>query len=100
VRRGEYDVPSFFTPHGHYGGFLWRGIVAYLLAVAIEVPFINQTFYTGSLVKALGGADISWVVGGIAGTVFYLIALRIPDRRVPVVVRAAAAPAIEADALD
>jgi nucleobase:cation symporter-1, NCS1 family len=78
VRRGEYDVRSFFTPSGAYGGVLWRGLIAYILAVAVQVPFIDQTFFTGPLVEPLGGIDISWVVGGVAGVVFYLIALRIP----------------------
>jgi NCS1 family nucleobase:cation symporter-1 len=76
VKRGDYDVPSFFTPHGIYGGYLWQGLIPYLLAIAVEVPFIDQTFYTGPLVSKLGGTDISWVVGGVAGFVFYLIALR------------------------
>jgi nucleobase:cation symporter-1, NCS1 family len=80
VKHGDYDVASFFTPRGRYGGFLWRGLIAYVLAVAVQIPFIDQTFYTGPLVKALGGTDISWVVGGVAGVVFYLIALRIPTR--------------------
>jgi NCS1 family nucleobase:cation symporter-1 len=44
----------------------------------VQVPFIDQTFYTGPLVGTLGGTDISWVVGGVAGVVFYLIALQIP----------------------
>jgi purine-cytosine permease-like protein len=55
----------------------WSGRHA---AVAVQVPFIDQTFYTGPLVKALGGIDISWVVGGVAGFVFYPIALRVPAR--------------------
>ena len=80
VKHGDYDVASFFTPKGRYGGFLWRGLIAYVLAVAVQVPFIEQTFYTGPLVKNLGGIDISWVVGGVAGFVFYLIALRVPTR--------------------
>ena len=80
VKHGNYDVASFFTPKGRYGGFLWRGLIAYLLAVAIQVPFIDQAFYTGPLVNAIGGVDISWVVGGVAGFVFYLIALRVPAR--------------------
>jgi NCS1 family nucleobase:cation symporter-1 len=81
VKHGEYDVMSFFTPAGRYGGYLWRGLVAYLLAVAVQIPFIDQAFYTGPLVKVLGGVDISWVVGGVAGVLFYLIALRFPARR-------------------
>jgi nucleobase:cation symporter-1, NCS1 family len=80
VRHGDYDVASFFTPAGRYGGFLWRGLIAYVLAVAVQVPFIDQAFYTGALVGPLEGTDISWVVGGVAGVVFYLIALRVPAR--------------------
>jgi NCS1 family nucleobase:cation symporter-1 len=56
VKHGDYDVASFFTPKGRYGGFLWRGLIAYVLAVAIQVPFIDQAFYTGPLVKTLGGS--------------------------------------------
>lgn len=78
VKHGDYDVRSFFTPKGKYGGILWRGLIPYLLAVGVQVPFIDQTFYTGPLVSTLGGIDISWVVGGVAGFVFYMIALRIP----------------------
>jgi nucleobase:cation symporter-1, NCS1 family len=78
VRHGDYDVRSFFTPRGIYGGYRWQGLVPYLLAIAAEIPFIDQTFYTGPLVSSLGGADISWIVGGLAGLVFYLIAMRIP----------------------
>ena len=78
VKHGEYDVASFFTPRGRYGGFLWPGLIAYVLAVAAQVPFIDQPFYTGPLVKTLGGTDISWIVGGLAGFVFYLIAIQRP----------------------
>ena len=45
-----------------------------------EVPFIDQTFYTGPLVRVLGGTDISWIVGAVAAVVFYLIALQVPAR--------------------
>jgi NCS1 family nucleobase:cation symporter-1 len=80
VKHGDYDVASFFTPRGRYGGFLWRGLISYVLAVAAEVPFIDQTFYTGPLVRVLGGTDISWIVGAVAAVVFYLIALQVPAR--------------------
>jgi NCS1 family nucleobase:cation symporter-1 len=83
IKHGDYDVASFFTPNGLYGGFLWRGLIPYLLAVGLEVPFIAQTFYTGPFVKPLGGIDISWVVGGVAGFVFYMIAVRVPARGAP-----------------
>ena len=56
----------------------WRGLIPYALAIGCEIPFIDHTFYTGPLVKPLGGVDISWVVGGVAGFVLYMIAMSIP----------------------
>jgi NCS1 family nucleobase:cation symporter-1 len=77
VRHGNYDVPSFFTPTGQYPGFIWRGLIPYIIAVAAEVPFISQQFYTGPLVSSLGGVDISWIVGGVVAFVLYMVAVRI-----------------------
>jgi purine-cytosine permease-like protein len=85
IKHGQYDVPSFFTPTGIYGGWLWRGIIPYVLAVLAEVPFVNQTLYKGPLVDTLGGVDVSWIVGGVSAVLFYWIAMRIgTDRRVGV----------------
>jgi nucleobase:cation symporter-1, NCS1 family len=72
VRHGDYDVASFFTPDGAYGRFAWRGLLAYLTGLAAELPFVSQPDYTGWLVKPLGGADISWLVGWIIAAGVYL----------------------------
>jgi NCS1 family nucleobase:cation symporter-1 len=90
VRRGEYDVASFFNPDGIYGKFAWRGLLAYIIGLGAELPFVYQPDYTGPLVSSLGGADISWLVGWVvaAGTYLYL-ASRAPQ---PSRGRPAAAP--------
>jgi NCS1 family nucleobase:cation symporter-1 len=72
VRRGDYDVASFFTADGIYGKFAWRGLLAYLIGLGAELPFVSQPDYTGPLVKALGGADISWLVGWVVAARMYL----------------------------
>jgi nucleobase:cation symporter-1, NCS1 family len=72
VRHGSYDVASFFTPSGAYGRFAWRGLLAYVIGLAAEWPFVSQPDYTGPLVKPLGGADISWLVGWFAAALVYL----------------------------
>ena len=51
VRRGNYDVASFFTADGAYGRFAWRGLLAYAIGLAAEWPFVSQPDYTGPLVK-------------------------------------------------
>jgi nucleobase:cation symporter-1, NCS1 family len=84
VRRGDYHVASFFMADGRYGGFLWRGLIAYAVGLAAEWPFVSQPDYIGPLVKPLGGADISWLVGWVvaAGVYLLLIRMRPADDRV------------------
>ena len=48
-----------------------------MIALGAQVPFIDQTLYVGPMVKVLGGADISWLVGFVVAGVGYLIATRI-----------------------
>jgi NCS1 family nucleobase:cation symporter-1 len=72
VRHGSYDVPSFFTASGTYGRFAWRGLLAYAIGLGIEWPFVSQPEYTGPLVRPLGGAHVSWLVGWFAAAIVYL----------------------------
>jgi NCS1 family nucleobase:cation symporter-1 len=76
VRRGEYHVASFFMAQGRYGRFLWRGLLAYAIGLLAEVPFVYQPDFTGFMVKHLGGADISWLVGWIVSAAVYLLLVR------------------------
>jgi NCS1 family nucleobase:cation symporter-1 len=71
IKRGRYDVRSFFTPSGVYGRIQWWPCICYVITLAVQVPFLDQAFYTGAFVKALGGADISWLVGFAVGSGLY-----------------------------
>jgi NCS1 family nucleobase:cation symporter-1 len=73
VRRRTYDIASFFTPDGVYGKVAWRGLAAYVAGVAAEIPFTAQPDFKGPLVSALGGADISWLVGFFTAALIYLV---------------------------
>jgi len=76
IRHGHYDVGSFFRADGVYGKFAWRGLLAYAIGLAVEWPFVSQPDYTGPLVKTLGGADISWLVGWVVSAAVYLVLMR------------------------
>jgi NCS1 family nucleobase:cation symporter-1 len=76
VRRARYDVGAFFLPASTYGNVAWRGLLAYAAGLAAEWPFVSQPDYTGPLVKMLGGADISWLIGWVAAAAVYLVAMR------------------------
>jgi NCS1 family nucleobase:cation symporter-1 len=73
VRHQQFDIDAIFDPNGRYGRVSWRAMIAYLLGVAVEVPFMSTTFYTGPLVSHLGGADISWIIGLVVSSVAYFI---------------------------
>jgi nucleobase:cation symporter-1, NCS1 family len=76
IRRARYDVAAFFVPGGAYGNLAWRGLLAYAIGLAAEWPFVSQPDYTGPLVKILGGADISWLVGWFTAAAVYLLLMR------------------------
>lgn len=53
------------------------GIITYVVGVLIQMPFIATGFYTGPLVDSLGGVDISWIVGLVATSIIYYVAVKI-----------------------
>jgi nucleobase:cation symporter-1, NCS1 family len=72
VKKGSYDVPEFFKPNGGiYGRVQWPALVAYILGIAVQVPFMDTTWYEGTVAKAING-DISWIVGLAASALLYL----------------------------
>jgi len=76
VRRGQYSITELFKQNGIYGQWNWRGLTAYGVGVASMVPFYNLSFYEGPATKALGGADISFLVGIVVAAVLYYILAR------------------------
>ncbi len=84
VRKGDYDVKAFFEPGGGvYGLFNWPAVIAYILGVLIQIPFMSTSFYTGPIAVSLGHVDTAWIVGSIATTIIYLGLVKVmsPDRK-------------------
>jgi len=73
VRRGRYSISEMFKRDGVYGLWNWRGIVTYVVTLAVMVPFMNLGFYEGPVSVALGGVDIAFFVGiPVAGILYWL----------------------------
>ena len=79
IRHGDYDVEAFFDPSGGpYGRIGWVGMAAYLIGIAVEVPFMSTTLYTGPAASAMNGTDLSWIVGlVITVPLYYFLARRL-----------------------
>jgi nucleobase:cation symporter-1, NCS1 family len=76
LRRGQYDVASFFRQDGGiYGRVNAAAVACYLLGILVQLPFIASSLYTGSVARALGGVDVSWIVGlAVTSPVYFFIA--------------------------
>src|SRR5271165_193144 len=80
VRKGHYSVREIFNPHGMYGRWNWRGLLAYGVGFAAMAPFFSIAgLYIGPVAAALGGADIAMLVGLPVATLVYLWACRSLD---------------------
>ncbi|POB09434.1 cytosine permease [Sulfobacillus sp. hq2] len=76
VRHGQYDIPSILHAGGQYPKFNRRSLFTFVLTTVIEIPFINTTLYEGPIAKAMGGADISWIVGLIVASTLYFVLMK------------------------
>ena len=77
VKHGQYDVASFFKPDGGiYGRFNVPACAVYVIGVAVQVPFISTTLFTGPVAKSLSDVDLSWLVGLVVVCPLYYYAAR------------------------
>lgn len=76
VRRGHYAITEIFNPAGIYGRWGSRGLVSYFAGLIAMIPFMYTSFYVGPVAEALGGTDLSFVVGLLVAGGLYLILSR------------------------
>jgi nucleobase:cation symporter-1, NCS1 family len=76
IRHGQYDIPELFKTDGKYGQVNWFALIVYGLTVLVEWPFMNNEWIVGAAAKALGGADIAWIVGFVFAAVVYWVGAR------------------------
>ena len=75
VRKGRYSIEDLFRLDGIYGRFRWPVITVYLISIALQIPFLQLSFYSGPVARLIG-ADIAWVPGLIVPAVAYYLVER------------------------
>jgi NCS1 family nucleobase:cation symporter-1 len=83
LRHGQYDVQSFFRQDGGiYGRVNAVAVQCYLIGILVQLPLVATPLYTGPLARAMGGIDLSWIVGlAVTGPGYYWLARRSQSRR-------------------
>jgi NCS1 family nucleobase:cation symporter-1 len=83
LRHGQYDVASFFRQDGGiYGRINGAAVTCYVVGILVQLPFIASHLYTGPVARALGGVDLSWIVGlAVTSPAYYWLARRSQGRQ-------------------
>lgn len=101
LRRNRYDGRALTderrgSPFWYDRGVFWPGVVAMLVATTVAALSANTTLYIGPIAAALGGADLSAIVGPlVAGGLYAVLWLTTRPYRDP-----AARPFASVDAHD
>ncbi|ENT2994937.1 cytosine permease [Raoultella planticola] len=81
ISAGAVDIPALSDPQQRYGYWNLYAIAVYIVGVLIQLPFIENPLYHGSLTWLFAGNDVSWIIGWFGTGVLYYT-LRRFDRRV------------------
>jgi nucleobase:cation symporter-1, NCS1 family len=82
LRHGQYDVASFFRRDGGiYGRINSAAVTCYAIGILVQLPFISSPVYRGPIARAIGGIDLSWIVGlAVTSPAYYWLAKRSQGR--------------------
>ncbi|WP_217133645.1 purine-cytosine permease family protein [Leucobacter chinensis] len=86
LRRVRYDEVDLFDERPgarlwYWHGWSVAGIVATLVGGGITALSISTTIYVGPIAQALGGADFSIMLGGVASALCYTLLFRRAQKR-------------------
>lgn len=78
LRRNRYDGRALAdlrpgSPFWYSSGWFLPGTVAMVVATTVAVLMANTTLYVGPIAAALGGADLSAIVGPVLGGGLYAV---------------------------
>lgn len=74
VRKGHYKIADLLTPDGMYGSWNYRGLLAYGLGLAVQVPFmVLPGLFIGPLAAKIDDVDIAFILGLVVSGVAYLL---------------------------
>jgi nucleobase:cation symporter-1, NCS1 family len=87
LRRGQYDARGIHSQAGAAGRYWgWHGLnpagcIAMAAGMSIAALSMKSPIYNGPLATALGGADLSWVLGFPVSLLLYLALTALFERR-------------------
>ena len=87
LRRNRYDGQALHdesptSPVWYRNGINWCGVTAQVVGTTLALLCVNSTIFVGPVASALGGADLSCLVGPVVGSGIYVVLTLARTRRV------------------
>ncbi len=78
IHKGHYDIKSIFRVDGGiYGRYNPQALLAYIIGILVQIPFMNTPLYVGPISAYIHGADLSWLIGLlVTSPLYYWLASR------------------------
>ncbi|BEM77637.1 allantoin permease [Serratia marcescens] len=72
LNRQRYEISAIFSADGgRYGLLNTRALGVYFGGIAVQVPFVENAFFSGPYANLIPGADISWVISMVLTGIAY-----------------------------
>lgn len=99
IRRGKYNVEAIVDRNGEYGLINLSTVLIFLIAFAVQIPFVASAYpkFTGPLAQSLNGISLAWIIGFVVAGGCYWIAAKwgVGGRRILPAQLATAGPGVE-----
>ena len=74
INKKRYDIASIFAEDGgQYGKYNRKTLITYFIGIAVQIPFLTNSFFTGAFANIIPDVDISWIVGMLVTAVLYYL---------------------------
>jgi len=72
VKKQHYDVAAIFQADGgRYGRLNTQALLVYFAGILVQVPFIENAFFSGPYAKLVPRVDISWIISLVVTSIAY-----------------------------
>ena len=72
VNKQSYDIEAIFRADGgRYGLLNTHTLLVYFFGIIVQIPFVENAFFSGPYANLIPGVDISWVISLVLTSITY-----------------------------
>lgn len=72
VNKQKYDVDAIFRADGgRYGLLNTQALLVYFAGIIVQIPFVENAFFSGPYANIIPGVDISWIISLVVTSIAY-----------------------------